>query len=96
MSLYSDIYALRYGGVITDRVVVAIANAATNVLNEAVATANHTNRVVWAKSALNDAPAMAEKMMWAVCANASLQSSGNAALDSDIQFVINSLVDTFS
>lgn len=79
-----------------NRVASAIAKAAQDVLNEDPGTTNHANRVIWANSALLDARSVAERMMWGVVGNATIQTSGEASTDNDIQFVINGLIDTFA
>jgi hypothetical protein len=40
--------------------------------------------------------ATADQMLWAVCGNPTIQSSGDAASDSDIQYVVSNLVDFFA
>lgn len=39
---------------------------------------------------------MAERFLWGVVGNASIQASLDNATDNDIQFVVNSLIDTFA
>ena len=94
---YDQVYA--YVGtspLLQHRAMVAVATAAVAVLNEAGSTPNHAARLAWASKALADPPGMARKMTFAIMANATLQTSGDTMLDSDLQFVVNSLVDTFS
>jgi hypothetical protein len=75
---------------------VAIATAAVQVLAEATSVTNHLARAAWASKALEDRRGMARKMAWGIMANTTLQVSGDAMLDSDLQFTVNSLVDAFS
>lgn len=97
MATLAELYNLRFTSAgLKNRTVAAIAKAAQDVLNESDQTANHTARVAWAKLALADAPAMAEKMLWGLLSNATIAGDGEAATDNDIQFVVNSLIDTFA
>ncbi len=96
MATLEQIYNLRFQGTLKPRVTAAVAKAAADVMNEDPGTANHAARVAWAKAALQDAQAAAEEMLWGVVGNATIQASGDASTDNDIQFVVNSLVNTFS
>lgn len=97
MATLSGIYDLRYNELgLRKRVVAAIAAASQDILNEDDTTSNHENRVIWARNSLNNAHNAAEEMMWGVVGNASIQTNGNSSSDNDIQFVVNSLIDTFA
>lgn len=50
----------------------------------------------WAESALEDPDTESTKMLWTVVQNATIQSSGLASTDNDIQFVVNSNVNYFA
>lgn len=79
----------------TNRLQMALWIAASDVLNEEPGTTNHTARVAWAKKELKGV-ADPEKMKLVairVSANPSVGAAGNAAPDSDIQFVVNGLID---
>jgi hypothetical protein len=94
---YDQVYA--YVGnspLLQHRAMIAVATAAVAVLNEAGSTPNHAARLAWAARALTDVPGTAHRMLFAIMANTTLQGSGDGMLDSDLQFVVNSLVDTFS
>lgn len=98
---YSDIYtaATDPDHVLRKQVAVAIASAATDILNESSSTENHANRLSWAKKVKlnNEAPVNeAGVMIWKVLENATIQASPATAGDSDVQFVVNSLIDTFT
>lgn len=95
MATYEEIYNLRNSSLV-NRVEVAVAKAAYDVRNEVPETANHANRIIWAASALVDPKTRANEMMWQVLSNATIQASGQASTDNDIQFVVNSLVDSFA
>jgi hypothetical protein len=96
MASLLEIYALRFDTDLKNRVMAAIAKAAQDVINESDTTENHANRIIWARDSLTDAQTMAEKFMWAVVGNASIQNNGANSTDNDIQFVVNSNIDTFA
>jgi len=77
----------------------AIYKAATDVVNEDAGTEHHAERFVWASNMrlhpdniINEA----HKYMLYVLDNATVAAAGNAAEDSDVQFVINGLVNTMA
>jgi hypothetical protein len=96
---YTNIYNLRYNttSVLKAKVTVALAKAAFDILNEDPATNNHAQRIKWARRTLtSDTRLIADEVMWAVLSNATIAAAGDAALDTDVQFVVNGLVDNFS
>lgn len=94
---YLDTYNLRYTSAnLKNRTVVAVAKAAYDILNEDAGTANHANRVIWANQALADAQGKAEQMMWGLVTNATIAAAGDAATDNDVQFVVNSYINSFA
>lgn len=97
MATLEQMFTLRYQSPrLKARVTAALAKAAHDVLNEAATVANHSLRVRWARAVLADAPSAAERMMWAVVQNPTIQTQGEASTDNDIQFVVNSHVDLFA
>ena len=94
---YLGIYDLQYRhSDLRTRTQVAISNAAYNVLNEDPGTANHANRIVWANNALDNPERMMSLEMSLVVQNPTIQAEGDNAADSDIQFVVNGLVDPYA
>lgn len=92
-----DKYNLRHGSaVLRNRIAAACATAALDVLYEADTTPNYTQRRGWAISALTDASGMAERMMWAVIADATIATKGEAATDAEIQNAVNGRIDLFA
>ena len=90
---YLETYNLRYQSqTLKPRMVVACVKAAQDILNEDTGTADHAKRVLWARSALTAPDGMAERMLWGVLGNSTIQGSGDSASDSDIQFTVNSLI----
>jgi len=75
--------------------------AAYAIINEDGGTANHANRLTWANVVLNgtvadvEAEAM-QHLRYAIASNATLQSVGDAATDSDVQYIVNSQINTFA
>jgi hypothetical protein len=79
-----------------NRVAAALTAAAEDVRTEAAATANHAERFTWATgilSGFNAPQAEADRAMWIIVQNATIQASGEASTDNDVQFVVNGLVD---
>lgn len=80
----------------------AIATAAVQVLAELPETVNHADRLMWAQSVLAtpDAPAaMADRMLWGALGNPAIQNElqqDGAVPDGDLQFTVNSLVNTYA
>lgn len=70
--------------------------AAWDVLNESEATENHVNRLAWAESILDDYNAHAQREYTRFLSNATIQSSGTASTDNDIQYVVNSQLDDWA
>jgi hypothetical protein len=100
MSAYTASYALRYSiPSIQQQIEVAMITAAQNISNEDPATADHTNRIAWAKWANQNSSAAWIPFAWPVAMNPSIQASveadpsGQGVKDSDIQFVVNSNVE---
>jgi hypothetical protein len=80
------------------QITVAIAKAATDIFNENPATNGHERRMVWARQVQTSSgrSQMADAMVWKVLENATIQASPATATDSDVQFVVNSLVNQFA
>lgn len=94
---YIDTWNLRFvSSNLKCRAAVAVAKAAQDILNEVPETANHANRVIWAKEALLDCLGKAEQMLWPLVSNATISAAGESCTDSDIQFVVNSNIDSFA
>lgn len=79
----------------------ACLKAAYDILNEDAGTTNHANRVTWANVMLSGTVAEAESqamqhLRYAIASNATLQSAGDAVTDNDVQYIVNSQIDTFA
>lgn len=93
---YIDTYNLWQAKTLNHRVAVAVATAAYSIVGEASDTPKHARRIDWATVALKHTERVADSMMWAVYGNPTIQATGEACSDADLQFVVNGLVDTFA
>jgi len=98
---YTDEYALFADNAndIHKKVARAIDLAARDVINEDEGTANHAIRIVWAQWMRADPDrviAEAHRAMLRVLDNATVSAAGNTATDNDVQFVVNSIVNTMA
>lgn len=98
MATYTELAGIAASNALLDKFTAAVAIAAEVVRTEATGTTNHTNRLLWAKSAYSDPHAMAAKMTWAILAQN--QAASNAAIlaatDATIQTAVNNAVDVFA
>ena len=82
----------------------SLLNAAAQVLNEAASTANHVNRIAYARSIIASpmaaanfmAPGMLTNSTIAANAGSSNGASGTPETDNDVDFVVASLFDTYA
>jgi hypothetical protein len=98
---YTDIYTAATDDthVLRKQIAVAMQKAATDIINEDAGTANHANRLAWARRCINsnEGPIrMAERWIWKVLENATIQAAPAESTDNDVQFVVNSLADTMA
>lgn len=71
--------------------------AAWDIINENPATANHADRLVWANAIIADyetSDIQSEYRLF--LSNTTIQTSGIASTDNDIQYVVNSFIDTWA
>lgn len=92
---YNGRYALTENGTFQRRLQMAIWIAAVDVLNEVDTTPNHASRLTWAKRSLKGPQDtdVIRRVSIRCSANSAIGIAGEAATDSDIQYVVNSLVD---
>lgn len=74
----------------------AIITAARDIQNESSGTEKHTERLAWAEKALENPKATARDMLPEVLKNATIKADVANAVDDDVQFVVNSLINTFA
>ncbi len=78
------------------RIEVAAVTAAITVANEDPQTANHAERKALALKVMAAPETYANIMAIGVCSNVTIAASGAASTDNDIQYVVNSLWDTYA
>lgn len=96
MATLSELATLLNDGPLIDKCKAACLVAATAIIAESGATANHANRLLWAKKAFIDPVSQGTLMVRAVLgANASATLVQiNSATDASIQTAVNAAVDT--
>lgn len=96
MATLEEINIIKNDATLRSRIESAMDKSAVEILNEDGATANHAERVLWAKDVLYSDVDMVDKMMGLFTQNATLQADGNDSTDNDIQFIVNSYIDQFA
>lgn len=96
VDLYNVLCADVGDSVLWRQAFVAVLKAAADIRNEDAETANHANRLAWGESVEQDPAAMVRQMRYRILENATIAAAPTAATDSDVQYVINSLVDSFA
>jgi hypothetical protein len=101
MSDYTTSYAIRYSTPhLSQQTEVAVETAAVSIQNEDPATADHANRLRWANWAIPNSSVAWIPFAWPVANNSTIvgkvsaDPSGQSVLDSEVQFVVNSYVET--
>ncbi len=94
---YVDIYRIVVeDGPTHQRVTVAVAFVAQDVLAESDQTANHAARVTWARNTLADPRAMARKLVWAVASDTTVAATWPGTTDTQIKAAVAARVNDFS
>ena len=98
MATYAELFTLRSNSDLKNKITVACIIAAESIRNEAPATANHDNRLLWAKAVFANPEVEADRMLWAVFAqNASATVAQiTGATDAAIQTAVNNAVNVFA
>jgi len=97
MATLQELYNLRYeSSNLKNRVVAAMAATAITIIQEDAGTAHHTERVVWAKGALQDTRGEADRLMWGVLAVSSVVSAGEAVTDTVLQSAVDLIVGKYA
>jgi len=101
MSDYTTSYAIRYSTPhLSQQTEVAVVTAAGQIVNEDPSTPDHANRVAWANWATPNSSVAWLSFAWPVASNPSIVASvtadpsGQGVKDSDVQFVVNSNLET--
>lgn len=98
MATYAELITASQNGVLTDKIKVACFIAAEVVRTEATGTANHANRLLWAKQVYGNPAGEAVRMTWAVLAQNAGAALGaiTGASDATVQTAVNAAVDVFA
>ncbi len=98
MATYQELFDLRRNQVLLDKITVAIIVAAETVYAEDSGTANHANRIIWAREASINPRRMGEVFMSAVLAANKTATVANiiGAADTAIQTNVGDVIDNFA
>ena len=98
MATYDELLQANANTGLLNKVRVAVVVAATNIMTEADTTANHANRMLWAKSVFSDPAEAGQKMMWPVLAQnkAATLAQIVAADDATVQTKVDAAVNVFA
>lgn len=98
MATYAELLTAAENETLRKRIRVACVVAAETVRTEAPSTANHLNRLIWAKAVFTDPDAYALRMTWAVLAQnrAATLAQITGADDATVQGAVNAAVDVFA
>jgi hypothetical protein len=91
---YIDIYtaATDVDSLLRKQTAVALAKTATDIANEATNTADHGQRLAWARRVLADPVGWSAKAIWKVLENPTIQAAPASASDGDVLFVVISAI----
>jgi len=94
---YTDIYdaAVVADSTLRKKITVAVQKAATDIVNEDPQTAQHSQRLAWARAVLRDPVVWSGKVVWVILQNPTIAAAPASATDNDVQFVVNSNVNAF-
>ena len=98
MATYAELLTASEDSTLNNKMRVAVIIAANTIAQEAGATTNHANRMLWAKAAFKDPASAARSLLWSVLA----QNAGATfaqivgASDATVQTAVNSAIDVFA
>ena len=98
MATYEELYTLRTDSALKNRVTTACILAAEAVMLEDGGTANHANRLLWAKAVFANPKGEADRMFMAILAANSAATVANiqSATDAAIQTNVDDHIDLFA
>ena len=98
MATYNELRQLYSHSDLTNRIEVAVIVAAEKIRTEASDTANHANRLIWAKGTFSSTRRAAEQMLMALLAanRASTTAALIAVTDADLQVAVDAAVNIFA
>ena len=80
--------------VIVDRCTAVVANYALYILGEAGNTANHVNRIGWAREAIRSPGSVGESVSWYVLNQPDFINNGSSITDAALQGAVEAAVNT--
>ena len=96
MATLIQIHALVSGSPeLEQRFLSARLKAAWDIINEAPETQNHQARLAWANKIISNYTEDKSKEYNRFLSNTTIQTNGSTSSDSDIQYVVNSLIETY-
>lgn len=98
MATYAELLTASENATLRNKMRVAVVIAAEKVRTESGATANHANRLAWAKAVFADPDGAARSMMWPVLAQnaAATLAQITGATDATVQTAVDAAVDVFA
>jgi hypothetical protein len=98
MATYAELFDLRSNSPLLNRIMVACIVAAETIRGEDGGTANHANRLLWAKAVFANPDAEASRMMMAVLAQNKDATIGQitGATDAAVQTAVDAAIDVFA
>lgn len=98
MATYAELLLAAENATLNNKIKVACFIAAETVRTESGATANHANRLLWAKRVFENPDTEARRMVWAVLAqnSAATLAQITGALDPTVQTAVNAAIDVFA
>ncbi len=98
MATYAELFDLKSNSALLNRITTAAAIAADAIRLEDGGTANHANRLIWAKQAFVDPESTAKQMIWGLLAinKAATASNIQNATDAAILTNVQALVDVYA
>jgi hypothetical protein len=98
MATYDELLQAAGNTNLLNKVRVATFVSATNIMTESNATANHVNRMLWAKSVFAEPTLAGSRMMWPVLAQnkAATLAAITGASDATVQTAVDAAVDVFA
>lgn len=98
MATYTELYEIANNNTLLDKFTAAVAIQAEVIRNESDQTANHANRLLWAKDAFSNPRAMAEKMTWPILAQNANATKAQilAATDGAILTAVANAINVFA
>lgn len=98
MATYAELLTLSTNAILMKKIRVAVVIAAEVVRTEQDTTANHANRLLWAKNVYANPDMEAQRMVWAVLAQNkdATATAIESADDATVQTAVNAAINVFA